>query len=49
MFTFSVFAQNNSRDSIEQKIEVLLAEYRIHNSPGIALSVVKDGKVANLV
>lgn len=45
MFTFSVFAQNNSRDSIEQKIEVLLAEYPIHNSPGIALSVVKDGKV----
>lgn len=42
--TFAVFSQNHSLHSI-QKAESLLNEYTIKNTPGIAVSVIKDGKV----
>jgi len=45
LLSISVFAQNYSQDSVTEKIKILLEEYPINKTPGIAISVVKNGKV----
>ncbi|WP_340201557.1 serine hydrolase domain-containing protein [Ascidiimonas sp. W6] len=45
LLSFSAFAQNRSQDINTQKANTLLNEYLIKNTPGIAVSVIKDGNV----